>query len=212
MHTKNVETIQKAQEEIFNKVKSQADTLAKIKAMPYPLIVKWQMLLSVLLPIQVETIKNYGFTNEQTALLEYSSQLMHFQEMDSHLRSVGDSKWSYIFEHAFGLPTVQKVTQAQAAALMNDISNEMVSDEFLAQVDQHMGKLDPKLPLQEKRQALLGILLPLQLAVMAKHGFTGEEGYVQAQKALMDYMHDPQMMEKATKAQLTLFTRAGVMG
>lgn len=62
-----------------------------------------------------------------------------------------------------------------------------------------------------KRQALLQVLLPLHMSVIEKHGFMGEEGYVQAQRALMDFYHVPELMEGANLAQKVIFQRAGVM-
>ncbi len=200
-----------SQQNVIDKLKSKQDVFAKIKGAQYPLIVKWQMLLSVLLPIQFEEVKKLGFTNEQSALIDFNAQLMQHQQTDQKLKALNDEKWHYIFEQAFEIKEIQNVTQEQALALIQDITAEMMSEHFLSSVDQFMGKLDPKMQVLEKRQALLSILIPMQMNVMARHGFAGEQGYVQAQKALMDYMHEPKMIEMASKAQMALFTRAGLM-
>ncbi len=207
-----VEKFYESQQKVLDELKAKQETLAKIKAIDYPLIVKWQMMLGVLLPIQFEQVKKLGFTNEQTALIEFNAQLMHYQHTDEKIKALNAEKWNYIFEQAFDMKTVQSMSQAQALALIKDISQEMTSEAFLGQVDQFMAKLDPNMPLMEKRQAILSLLIPVQLNVMTKHGFPGEQGYVQAQKALMEHMHEPQMIEMATKAQMTLFTRAKLMG
>lgn len=207
----SVEKFYDSQQTVLEKLKAKQDVLAKIKAAQYPLIVKWQMLLSVLLPIQFEEVKKLGFTNEQSALIDFNGQLMHYQQTDQKLKALSDAKWNYIFEQAFDIKEIQAVTQEQALALIKDITSEMMSEHFLSSVDQFMGKLDPNMQVLEKRQALLSILIPMQMNVMARHGFVGEQGYVQAQKALMDYMHEPKMIEMASKAQMALFTRAGIM-
>ncbi len=49
------------------------------------------------------------------------------------------------------------------------------------------------------------------MSVMAKHGFEGEIGYIQAQRALMDYFSDPLIKELSNKAQMTVFKRAGLL-
>ncbi|MGD9591614.1 MAG: hypothetical protein AB7V32_03745 [Candidatus Berkiella sp.] len=208
----SIEEFYQSQQTVFDALKAKQDVLAKIKAAQYPLIVKWQMLLSVLLPIQFENIKKMGFTNEQSALVDYNTQLMMYQQNDQKLKDLNNAKWQYIFEQAFDIKEVQTISQEQAIALIKDISNEMMSEPFLSQVDKFMATLDPNMQIIEKRQALLSILIPMQMNVMARHGFNGEQGYIQAQKALMDYMHDPNMIEMATKAQIQLFTRAGLMG
>lgn len=208
----NIEKFYDSQQKIIDELKAKQDVLAKIKAVQYPLIVKWQMMLSVLLPIQFENIKKIGFTNEQSALVDYNAQLMHYQQLDQKLKDLNDAKWNYIFEQAFDVKTVDNITKDQAMMLIKDISTEMMSETFLTQVDEFMAKLDPKMQVLEKRQALLSLLIPMQMQVMGRHGFEGEKGYVQAQKALMDHMHEPQMIEMATKAQITLFNRAKLMG
>lgn len=207
----SIEKFYEIQQKVLDDLKAKQDTFEKIKKAEYPLIVKWQMMISVLLPVQFEHIKNLGFKNDQTALIEFNSQLMNYQQHDQKLKDLNDAKWNFIFEHAFNMSTVQKISQEEAVALVKDISNEIMSDYFLSQVDQFMATVDPKLSLIEKRQSLITILMPLQMHVMAKHGFVGEEGYVQAQKALIEYLHNPEMLETATKAQMALFKRAGLL-
>jgi len=206
-----IEQLRQAQEQIISGLKAKEKDLAQIQAVSYPLIIKWQMLLGVLLPIQIETAKKFGFTNEQTALIEFNKQLIDQQQNDPQLQSLNEQKWHTIFKQAFNMDSVQKITLEQARNLVAEISTEMMSEHFLKQVDQTMGQIDPKADLMQKRQTLITVLLPMQMAVMAKHGFEGEQGYVQAQRALMDYLHDPQIMEKAAKSQIALFTRAKVM-
>ena len=207
----SIEKFYESQHAVIDKLKAKQDTFDKIKAAQYPLIIKWQMLLSVLLPIQFEEVKQLGYTNEQSALIDFNAQLMQYQQTDQKLKDLNDAKWQFIFEQAFEIKTVQSITSEQALALIKDISTEMMSEHFLTQVDQFIAKLDPKMPVLEKRQALLSILIPMQMNIMAKHGFAGEQGYVQAQKSLMDYMHEPKMIEMASKAQVALFSRAGLM-
>lgn len=208
----SIDKFYESQQTLLDMLKSKQDVFEKIKTVNYPLIVKWQMMLGVLLPIQFEIIKKLGFISEQTALIEYNSQLMQYQKDDQKLRELNEAKWNYIFEQAFDIKTVQNISKEEALDLIKDISNEMISDSFLNQVDAFMAKLDPNMPILEKRQHLLALLIPMQMNVMSKHGFTGEQGYVQAQKALMEHLHEPQMIELASKAQVTLFSRAGLMG
>jgi hypothetical protein len=207
----SIEKFYEAQEGVLNDLKAKKDVLEKIKKAEYPLIVKWQMMISVLLPLQFEYIKKLGFTNDQTALMDFNAQLMEYQKTDQKLKDLNDAKWNFLFEQAFGITKVDKISQDQAIALVTDISNEIMSERFLQQVDQFMTTLDPKLTLIEKRQSLLSLLMPMQLHIMSQHGFEGEQGYVQAQKALIEYLHNPQMIEVATKAQMTLFKRAGLL-
>ncbi len=50
------------------------------------------------------------------------------------------------------------------------------------------------------------------MAIMKKHGFAGEQGYIQAQRALMEYYSDPLILEQSKQAQTAVFKRAGLLG
>jgi hypothetical protein len=212
MHLLPPEQLLASQQTIFDTLKTKDKQFAEIKNAQYPLIIKWQMMLGLVLPIQMEIIKKLGYTDEQRALLEYNKQLMDSQQTDTKLREINDQKWDFIFEQAFGMPAAKKMTIEQARSLIADISAGMVAEPFLGQVDQLMKQLPPNADIMNKRQALLSVLLPLHMSIMAKHGFEGEQGYVQAQKALMDHLHDPEIMQKSLQAQEILFRRAGVLG
>ncbi|MBS0290460.1 MAG: hypothetical protein JSS07_10570 [Proteobacteria bacterium] len=208
----STEQLYQAQEQLISQLKSKEKQLTEIQTAKYPLIIKWQMLVAVLLPLQIEIVKKLGFNNEQTALIEFNKQLTDVQNQDKKLLDLNQQKWNYIFEKAFDLKTQQEMTLEQAKILIKDISSAMLNDSFLQQVDELARKFDPKTNLMEKRQALIGLILPLQLTIMDKHGFAGEEGYVHVQRALLDYLHDPEIIENATKAQITIFNRAGALG
>jgi hypothetical protein len=96
----------------------------------------------------------------------------------------------------------------EAESLISEIAREMTSEFFLAQIDSVIHSLPPNASLIEKRQAVLTILFPLHMSVMARHGFEGETGYIQAQRATMDYYYDPLISLKAAHAQAIVFKRA----
>lgn len=68
-----------------------------------------------------------------------------------------------------------------------------------------------KFGFEGNQQGLLQVLLPLHMSVMERHGFMGEEGYVQAQRALMDFYHVPEIMQGANYAQKVVFERARLL-
>jgi len=49
------------------------------------------------------------------------------------------------------------------------------------------------------------------MSVMEKQGFLGEEGYLQAQKAILDYYSDPFIQEQSKLAQIAVFKRAKIL-
>ena len=98
-------------------------------------------------------------------------------------------------EKAFDINTTKKLTLKEAQDLITDIAVAMTADDFLRSIDGMIELIGENASMLEKRKPLLNILLPLHLSVMEKHDFYGEQGYVQAQKALMDYYYDPFIIE-----------------
>lgn len=127
------------------------------------------------------------------------------------LLQLNKEKWLYIFENAFGITEFKEISLSEAQSLIANIAQEITSEPFLRKVDETIGSLSKDATLVEKRQALISILFPIHMAVMEKHGFAGETGYIQAQSAIMDYYHDPLIKEKAMEAQTIVFKRAGLM-
>jgi hypothetical protein len=117
-------------------------------------------------------------------------------------------KWLFIFDKAFGITEFKEISLQKAQSLIEEIAEEMTSEAFLVQIDQVINSLKPNASLIEKRQAVLTILFPLHMSIMTRHGFDGETGYIQAQRAIMDYYHDPLIAQRAAYAQSIVFKRA----
>jgi len=200
-----------SQKQIFDLIKSQQEALEKIRNSDTSLINRWQNLLEVVLPAQVEVIKSLGFSEDQSGLSNYNEQFMKRAVEDQALRDLNEEKWSFLLEIAFGVKQQRKISLQDAQNLIEEIATAMTSEEFLQEVDQVVEKIDQKAPMVVKRQTILAVLQPLHLSIMAKHGFEGEEGYVQAQRALVDYYYDPVVMERANHAQDVFLKRANLV-
>jgi len=204
----NPQQLREAQEHILATLRAQEPALELLRISPLSLIEKWQKFLGIILPIQLDALRALGLGSEQADLSQFNKLLLEQSLKNPELKALNEQKWAYLFEKAFGLTELRSITLEQARALTEAIVHAMTSEEFLTQVDHAISKLSQDSCLVERRQALLKVLLPLHMSVMVRHGFEGEEGYVQAQRALMDYYYDPEIMNGAQKAQTILFTRA----
>lgn len=200
-----------AQKEIIQLLKSHEAKLEEIHTLSAPLINKWQLFLQVILPIQLEVIKNHGFDNNQAGLQKFNKLYIEESARSPELRALNEQKWLYLYAKVFGLEKVKKITLDEAQNLMKDLAAAVTSEEFLKSVDQLTTQFDETATIVMKREALLNILFPLHMSVMEKHGFEGDEGYIQAQRALMDYYYDPFIMKSAQEAQTLLFKRAKLL-
>jgi len=201
------EQLRAAQTEIFDTLKGRQAQLEQIRGLTIPLMEKWARFLIVILPIQLRVIKALGFGDNQAALANFNEQYMRASEEDLSLRMLNSNKWKFLLEKAFGVTEFKEMTLEEARNLIEDISQEMTSESFLEKLDVAIAQLKDPNSMNEKRQILLSLLFPMQMAIMEKHGFGGEKGYVQAQRALIEYHYDHIISGHATQAQNTVFKR-----
>lgn len=207
----NSELFLQVQQTIFDLLKDQEEAFQAIRASDLPLVNKWQIFLSVILPVQLEVIKEFGFGSDQLALAQFNEQYLLQSLQDDRLRELNAQKWEFLLDKTFGLKELQEISLEQAQSLSQDIVDAMLSESFLLEVDRVMELLPEGASMLLRRQKLLEILMPLHMSVMETHGFIGDEGYIQAQRALMDYYHDSLIMECVTRAQMVLFKRANLI-
>ncbi len=204
----STEQLHSMQTAIFDLLKTNEEALTAIQKIPGPLVDKWQRFLQLILPIQLQVLKTYGLDDTQLELSRFNEQYMQHSIENASLFELNKQKWLFLFEKAFGVTEFKETSLQEAQSLIADIVEEMTSEEFLKQVDDTMSSMAQDATLIQKRKALLSILFPLHMSVMAKHGFEGETGYIQAQRAIMDYYFDPQISQRAAYAQVVVFKRA----
>ena len=207
-HPLSTDQLLTIQKEIYNKIQLNEDKLRLIKDKPCSLIEKWQELLQVVLPIQMDVIKAYNLGDNQSGLSKFNEEYAHGLSESVALSKLNTEKWLFIFHKMFGITEFKEVSLQEAQNLIGEIAEEMTSETFLTQIDRVINSLKPEASLIEKRQAVLTVLFPLHMSVMERHGFNGEVGYIQAQRAIMDYYHDSQIAQTAAHAQSIVFRRA----
>lgn len=206
-----VENFLSAQTQINNLLRERSDELSQIKSSEEPLITRWQQLIGFVLPIQLQVIQNYGYAGDQTGLSLFNKNFMKLSESSVELKELNENKWRFLFKQAFGITEYKEMSLEKAQALIQEIAGAMTSSAFLEEVDRTFEQVDHLIPLPQRRQKLLEILLPLHMSVMSKHGFEGESGYIQVQRGLMDYYSDPLIKEAAAQAQQVVFKRAHLL-
>ncbi len=207
-HSLSIEQLLTIQNEIYNKIQLNEDNLRLIKDKSGSLIEKWQELLQVILPIQMDVIKAYNLGDNQSGLSKFNEEYTRRSSESVALSKLNTEKWLFIFDKTFDITEFKEISLQEAQNLIEEIAEEMTSETFLTQIDRLINSVRPEASLIEKRQAVLTILFPLHMAVMERHGFNGEMGYIQAQRAIMDYYHDSQIAQRAAHAQSVVFRRA----
>jgi hypothetical protein len=195
------------QNEIYHRIQLDAHKLLLLKESQGSVMEKWQKLLQIILPIQMDVLQTPHLEN---GLTQFNAAYARSLPESPALRDLNTRKWLFIFEKAFGITEFKEISLQQAQSLIAEIATEMASEVFLAQIDNTIASLSPDASLIEKRQAILTVLFPLHLSVMARYGFEGMTGYIQAQRAIMDYYHDPLIAQKASEAQSIVFRRAKI--
>ena len=185
--------------------------LNAIREAKVALVEKWQQFLQVVLPIQLQVLKAHGLNGTQNALSQFNKQCMHASAQYPALFELNCQKWLFLFDKAFGVTDFKEISLEEAQNLNADIVEEMTSESFLQQIDDRISMLGKEAAFLQKRQALLFVLFPLHMSVMARHEFEGEIGYIQAQRAIMEYYYDPLISEKSAYAQRIVFKRAQLL-
>lgn len=195
------------QKESLAKLRALRDTLAALRTHSGSLMEKWQQLLQIVLGAQLEVMKRHGLVTDQASLSRFNDAYAQRAQSSAELATLNKEKWLFIFETVFGMRDFRELSLPDARRLIAAIVEAMTAPAFLQTVDASLAALPPSASLIERRQAVLTVLFPLHLSVMAKQGFPGEEGYIQAQRALMDHYSDPVIAQSASRAQALVFHR-----
>jgi hypothetical protein len=196
------------QKETLAKLRALQDALAALRNHPGSLVEKWQQLLQIVLGAQLDVMKRHDLITDQTTLSRFNDAYAQRAQDSAELATLNKEKWLFVFDKVFGIREFKELSLSDARLLIADIVDAMTAPTFLQTVDASVAALPLSASLIERRQAVMTVLFPLHLSVMAKHGFPGEEGYIQAQRALMDHYSDPIIAQSASRAQAVVFRRA----
>ena len=147
---------------------------------------KWQQTNAVLVSATVRMLPQFGFPADATGLHGYSEAYAERQrseppEVQKVLRELNESKWRILLRHAFECEPAEPMTLEKARELAIDMVDALQDETLLGQVEQARDGLASRLPDNEKQHMVARALVGVQLEVVEKHGFKGDQGYAQAQ-------------------------------
>ena len=207
----NREIIISAQNKIMELLKAKEPDLIKIRESDQSIAIRWQAFIGVVLPTQLQAIKGLGFAEDQLGLMEFNRQVIQASAEDRELEKINCDKWDFLLEKAFGVTEAPRIDLKTARALVTDITQAMTVEFFLEKIDKLKEGFSKEASMLDKRQELLEIIVPVHKLIMERYGFLGDLGYVKAQRALVDFYHDPVIQEQSIKAQQTVFARANLL-
>jgi hypothetical protein len=184
------------------------EELKIIKQMKAPIFERWQIFLGLIIPIQLKAVKECGFSADQSGLALYNERLMALSVENIDLFNKNKEKWDFLLKEAFDVFSYKTLNLEETQKLVEKISYGMQGENFLIQVDKFASSIHPSTPLPMKRKQLLNLLFSLQKEIIEGHGLDGDEGYVIAQKAFMEFYYDPFIKEQAYIFQKTFVQRA----
>eukprot|EP00762_Andalucia_godoyi_P000569 ANDGO_05295.mRNA.1 carboxylyase len=182
-----------------------------------PLFARWQQLLRVVLPVQLEEISRHGFESTQTGLSEFNAEFSILASQNPDLYAQNADRWSFIMEKCFGMSPMSisnTRTVALSLARVREITQQvcaaMDSEEFLSVIRNDNEIQNGGADVVAKRLALLKRLLPLHQSVLGRHGFHGDAGWLMFQRILIDFMHDAELAALVAASTSRVFQAAGI--
>ena len=191
--------------------------LMSVKNSGLNLAMRWQQMAGVMFGVQAQAIPTIGFTADQQGLMTYNGYLGALQDApeNSALRDAVAAKWDFATEIAFGVTEKKPMTREVAGQFCRDMTDRMTTPEFMNRIDKEFAKFGDlsKIPKEDTethlkiQTALCPLVFEVQLEVSKTHGYDGDGGYVQAQRALMDHTSDPLVSSETQRMWQVLFQR-----
>ena len=178
-----------------------------------------ESMLDVFFGVSLHVIVPFGFSGDQSGLQNYTVQVgqvlqgLQTSTNDSDIKDLkefkdlSDESWKHLLISAFGINLDDHVMSVdQIRAITVEISSEMQSAEFMSEIESNVVPL----PMEKKQEALMSILIPLQMKVTDRYGMDGEDGYIIFQAHLMKNMADPQVQHNMAAAMSAIVQKAGI--
>eukprot|EP00943_MAST-04B_sp_MAST-4B-sp1_P006751 g6751.t1 len=191
----------------------------RLNSPPRPLSERWQGMLDVFFGVSLHVIVPFGFSGDQTGLQNYTAQIGQVlaglqnstNESDkkdlAEFKELSDETWKILLITAFGIELENHVISIDKIRnITMEVSSAMQHSDFMNEVESKVKTL----PMEQKQQALMGLLIPLQQSVTEKHGMEGEDGYIIYQAQLMKNMADPQIQHNMAAAMNAVIRNAGI--
>ena len=188
----------------LSSVASQGDTLAK-----------WQATNAVLVHATLRILPQVGYTSDGAGLQAYSDGFAEClrdgsAEVRKTLRELNESKWKVLLKHAFACEPAPPISLGKAREIAIDMVDALQDEQLLKQVEEAKSGLAARLSEPERQNMVARALVGVQIDVCAKHGFSGDAGYAQAQVCLMEHAADAVVTASVAAATTKIYARAGI--
>jgi len=202
--------ITQALKDIHKSVQEHKEALAEIRIDQRVIHERWQAFMGVFLPLQLEVVGPLGFSKDQPGLFEFNRQVSRAALDSKEVAQAKKELWDFLMKVSFGITEFPSLELDEARSLMMDITDALISELFLAKVDELRESFTHDTSLQERQKKLTQLIVPLQALIMRRYGFEGDLGYIRAQRALSDHTHDPLIKEQMELGYHLVFERAGL--
>mmetsp|Transcript_13908 Transcript_13908/g.27200 ORF Transcript_13908/g.27200 Transcript_13908/m.27200 type:complete len:274 (-) Transcript_13908:326-1147(-) len=200
---------------ILNELQSRDVVQQLDSALSTDLLNKWQLANTVLIQATLRALPQVGFPANAVGLHGYTEAFAEQARSDQPetrlaLQQLNESKWRVLLKHAFGCEPAQPISLQAARQLAIDMVDAMQDPELIKQVAGSRTGLASRLSDAEHQHLVARTVVGVQAEVMAKHGFSGDSGYAQAQVCLMEHAHDAVVTASVAAATTNLYARAGI--
>lgn len=147
-------------------------------------------------------------------------ELQRSDSRGEELQAAAKERWGLLFSRGLGMDVEKEdIPLVKAQEIVRQQCNDMQKESFLEKIDAELKSVRSKLPAgtteeeakMKMQEAILIMLMPLQMNVYGSHGYEGDEGYIRMQAALLNHHGDEQIMYNTAVATTVLFRRAGLM-
>ena len=178
-------------------------------------LTKWQTTNAILVHATLSALPQLGYTGDANGLQGYSDAFAQClrdasAEEQATLRSLNEQKWTVLLKQAFDAPPAPPIPLKLARDIVIDMVDALQDDGLLKQVEEARSGLASRLPEQERQHMVSQALVGVQTEVVARHGFTGDAGYAQAQVCLMEHATDAVVSASIAAATNNVYARAGI--
>jgi len=169
-------------------------------------------MLEVRMMTELHVISAFGYETSHMGLMAFRQtmgalmQSLQGAELQS-IHKLDQAIWYTILERSFGvIPRSIEVNEARQAVFT--VTSQFQQNTFLDDLQRSVTALGEGASDIEKKQVLDDTLLEVWKEVLPAFGFTGDEGYVQFQAALVEHNADQEISTMLQSAQMTVMQRA----
>ena len=175
---------------------------------------KWQRVNTVLIQSTLQVVGTMGFTADAQGFESYTrgfaDHVRQQPETGTSLQQLVGKKWEVLLKHGYGCSPAPPLSLKEARDLAIDMVDALQCPELLKQVEESKQGLASRLGFEERQHIVARVLVREQVEVLTRHGYSGTEGFAQAQVCLMEHAADAVVSASVATATHNLYARAGI--